>query len=311
MPNTVAVLGGGVAGLSAAHALAERGFQVHVYERKPVLGGKARSIPVANSGGNGRLPLPGEHGFRFFPDFYKHVTGTMRRTPAADARRFAGVPDGTLHPVWRSAGGVDFLWQPPMDGCDELRGAPAGRIRKRRLAGFHRGDEEAEESSTLTVGGTQLQLLYRFISPDGIFDSPTVGSNQRRVDRPADPVPSEAGGGIPCRNQAHQNPDRRHAGDRRECGELNDHRGFLCRGPAGGGDGHLKDEPLVSGHAIYLDSPWALTAISQRQFWTSVDSRYGDGTVGGILSVDISDWDAPSVVFGKPARECDPAGGST
>ena len=67
----------------------------------------------------------------------------------------------------------------------------------------------------------------------------------------------------------------------------------------------------MSGHAIYLDSPWALTAISQRQFWTSVDSRYGDGTVGGILSVDISGWDAPSVVFGKPARECDPAGGST
>jgi hypothetical protein len=30
------VFGGGVAGLSAAHELAERGFQVHVYERKPV-----------------------------------------------------------------------------------------------------------------------------------------------------------------------------------------------------------------------------------------------------------------------------------
>ncbi len=66
-----------------------------------------------------------------------------------------------------------------------------------------------------------------------------------------------------------------------------------------------KDVPLVNGHAIYLDSPWALTSISQRQFWTNVDlSQYGDGTVRGILSVDISDWDAPGVVFGKPAREC-------
>src|ERR1041384_1357660 len=81
MPQTVAVLGGGVAGLSAAHELAERGFQVRVYERKPVLGGKARSIPVPGSATGGRLPLPGEHGFRFFPGFYRHITDTMRRTP--------------------------------------------------------------------------------------------------------------------------------------------------------------------------------------------------------------------------------------
>jgi 15-cis-phytoene desaturase len=66
-----------------------------------------------------------------------------------------------------------------------------------------------------------------------------------------------------------------------------------------------KDEPLANGHVIYLDSPWALTSISQRQFWSNVDlSQYGDGTVRGILSVDISEWDAPGVVFGKPAREC-------
>jgi len=66
-----------------------------------------------------------------------------------------------------------------------------------------------------------------------------------------------------------------------------------------------RDEPLVNGHAIYLDSPWALTSISQRQFWANVDlSQYGDGTVRGILSVDISEWEAPGVVFGKPAREC-------
>lgn len=44
----VAVLGGGVAGLSAALELAERNFRVTVYERKE-LGGKARSIPVPQS----------------------------------------------------------------------------------------------------------------------------------------------------------------------------------------------------------------------------------------------------------------------
>src|SRR5262245_57313866 len=76
----VAVFGGGVAGLSAAHELAERGFEVTVYERLHEHGGKARSIPVpgvAEEGGG----LPGEHGFRFFPGFYKHVTDTMKRIP--------------------------------------------------------------------------------------------------------------------------------------------------------------------------------------------------------------------------------------
>jgi uncharacterized protein with NAD-binding domain and iron-sulfur cluster len=66
-----------------------------------------------------------------------------------------------------------------------------------------------------------------------------------------------------------------------------------------------RDEPLVNGHAIYLDSPWALTSISQRQFWTNVDlSQYGDGMIRGILSVDISEWQQPGVVYGKPAQEC-------
>jgi uncharacterized protein with NAD-binding domain and iron-sulfur cluster len=51
----------------------ERGFEVHVYEYRPVVGGKARSIFHEN--------LPGEHGFRFFPGFYRHVIDTMQRIP--------------------------------------------------------------------------------------------------------------------------------------------------------------------------------------------------------------------------------------
>src|SRR3954454_19989412 len=76
----VAVLGGGMAGLTAAHELAERGFQVTVYERN-ALGGKTRSIPVAHTAAGGRRELPGEHGFRFFPGFYHHVPDSMRRIP--------------------------------------------------------------------------------------------------------------------------------------------------------------------------------------------------------------------------------------
>ncbi|MEU7767600.1 FAD-dependent oxidoreductase [Nocardia sp. NPDC049190] len=79
----VAVLGGGVAGLTAAHELVERGFQVTIYERR-AWGGKARSIPVPGTGSQGRPDLTGEHGFRFFPGFYQHVPDTMRRIPFQD-----------------------------------------------------------------------------------------------------------------------------------------------------------------------------------------------------------------------------------
>ena len=105
MPTKVIVLGGGVAGMSAAHELIERGFDVVVLERRDIPGGKARSIPVIDDGagtsGHARADtgvksiqhrLPGEHGFRFFPGFYKHVIDTMRRTPSFDGRHGVGPP---------------------------------------------------------------------------------------------------------------------------------------------------------------------------------------------------------------------------
>ena len=223
MRQTVAVFGGGVAGLSVAHELAERGFQVQVYERKQALGGKARSIPVPNSGGNGRPPLPGEHGFRFFPGFYRHVIDTMRRTPYGDhgdvfdnlsiATRMLLARAGQTQIEWvaRRPNNLDdlraFLIElftpfgvPPEElsffvsrllmvatSCAERRLVEyeniawwdfiaAPRMSKAYQAYLGQGltrslvAMRAEESSTRTVGATQLQLLYSFISPDGVFD---------------------------------------------------------------------------------------------------------------------------------------------
>ena len=64
------------------------------------------------------------------------------------------------------------------------------------------------------------------------------------------------------------------------------------------------DVPITHGHTIYIDSPWALTSVSQRQFWPDIDfANYGDGCIRGILSVDISEWDAPGIC-GKTAKQC-------
>ena len=83
MNPKVIILGGGIAGLSAAHELIERNFDVEIYERREFYGGKAASYRVAPTptlgaaGGRGLRTkllsnedasgLPGEHGFRFVP----------------------------------------------------------------------------------------------------------------------------------------------------------------------------------------------------------------------------------------------------
>lgn len=78
--GTVAVFGGGVAGLTTAHELVERGFDVTIYERR-AWGGRARSTEVDGSAGPGRRPLPGEHGFRITNGYYQNLPDTMRRIP--------------------------------------------------------------------------------------------------------------------------------------------------------------------------------------------------------------------------------------
>ncbi len=63
---------------------------------------------------------------------------------------------------------------------------------------------------------------------------------------------------------------------------------------------------IVRGHMTFIDAPWALTALTQGQFWAHRDfpKDYGDGSAVDCLSVDISDWDTPGIVYRRPAKLC-------
>src|SRR5262249_46459694 len=44
------------------------------------------SVRVPDSGTGGRKDLPGEHGFRFFPRFYRNLPATMKEIPFGNSR---------------------------------------------------------------------------------------------------------------------------------------------------------------------------------------------------------------------------------
>lgn len=65
--KTVAIIGGGLAGLASAYELSQRGFTVTLLERSPQLGGKIASWPIQV----GDEMFMMEHGFHgFFPQYY-------------------------------------------------------------------------------------------------------------------------------------------------------------------------------------------------------------------------------------------------
>lgn len=84
--RSVLVFGGGIGALSAALELTQpdrsANFRVKVVAPTSGLGGKAVSkwVPGDPPDVHG---YPGEHGFRFFPSFYRHVVETMACIPSA------------------------------------------------------------------------------------------------------------------------------------------------------------------------------------------------------------------------------------
>jgi uncharacterized protein with NAD-binding domain and iron-sulfur cluster len=412
VPKTVMVLGGGIGGLSAAHELSERGFSVRVFELRDVPGGKARSVVVPSTAPRqnvgavhlGKLAaptrrdLPGEHGFRFFPRFYKHVVDTMERIPYRGSRSVAEnlvdttgtifarfgrrplklatttpstVPElftmvsdlgsllGPEHgiPPEEVAFFAERIWQ-ILTSCSERRLNEYEKIAWWDFIGAKQRSDayqkffgigltrslvaaQAKLASTRTIGDIYTQLAFNLAEPeisgDRVLNGPTndvwidpwltylrrqgveyhLNARVRSIemdggvvrgvmveqDRSVREVTADYYvAALPIEVMARIVTDQM---VRADPGLANifplSHNTEWMNGI----QFYLDDDaPIGRGHQIYLDSPWALTSVSQAQFWTDVDlSRFGDGNIRGVISVDISDWDTPGL-NGKPAREC-------
>lgn len=378
--------------MSAAHELCERGFSVSVFEKKSIFGGKARSLSVPGTHTGDRKDLPGEHGFRFFPAFYRHLPDTMQRIPyTANSSVADNLVNATRILVARAGlAPLDLVARLPQDRsdwivalrsmltgigvpdnevlyfvdrllvllttCPERRFAEYEQIAWWNFIGASQRSKEyqtllaegltrslvalrAEDGSTRTVGYILLQLLAGIITPTGfdrLLDGPTnevwlspwlAYLTNKNVTLQSDVtvkqflvapsgvtgVVAEQGG-----QQINITADYYIAAMPIEVmsGLVTPTMSSLAPSLAGlsalqtkwmnGIQFYLKtDLPLDHGHTLYADSPWALTSISQKQFWKNAPlSDYGDGSLGGILSVDISDWDDPGILYGKPARAC-------
>jgi 15-cis-phytoene desaturase len=392
MPSVI-VIGGGIGGLTAAHELVDRGFTVDVYEARSEWGGKARSQP-GGPGSGGRLPLPGEHGFRFYPRFYRHVIDQMKQVPSGSgtvadhlrptteaaialiddstwfrfSRKHLDTPYSLLEALQIFFQDLDFdshdvsVFTAKLlefaTSCDARRDDAYERMSwwefldadhysekfQLQLRGIPRMmvAMDSQRGSARTIGTITIQLLMDFAFA-GAHNDRTMGGPTTQMW--IDPwVAHLAGKGV------HFHAGERVLGLDVAGGQISavqlasgfataDH--YVLAVPLDVAIGMIspamatldpalarlaaeqpddlvswmvgiqyylyEDVPLVRGHLFFPDSPWALTAISQPQFWRDLGlfrRLYGDGSVGGVLSVDISEWDEPGMFVTKPAKQC-------
>ncbi|MEZ5680875.1 MAG: NAD(P)-binding protein [Erythrobacter sp.] len=407
--HSVAIIGGGVAGMSAAHELMRRNgepveYDITVYDANARrCGGKARSIPVPNSGTDGREDLPGEHGFRFFPGFYRHLPDTMTHIPYGDPARKGNVfknlmvadrleiPRHNKPPLVISArfpktlGDLvtDFkavfldhtgltsemieffaerIWQ-ILTSCHERRLHEYEKITWKAFLEperFHDNREYIELlinglsrsllandpsiASLRTTGDTNVQLILGMVDPGHPTDRLLNGPTSKVW---LDPWLDYLRGHGVTYQLGHKAKEITFAGGQVESVMIESAAGseriaadyyifalpvermaeLLAASPTGKGlvpafanidelSGNVRwmngvqfflyeDIPITHGHLLFADSPWAITGISEAQFWKQEHlENAGDGTVRGVLSFCISDWDRRGRFNGKKANDC-------
>ncbi|MFJ8801972.1 FAD-dependent oxidoreductase [Streptomyces sp. NPDC102487] len=125
-PPTTAVVGGGIAGLAAATALAERGVRVTLYEREPTLGGRLAGWRVDLRDGTTATMSRGFHAF--FRQYY-NLRGLLRRTDPG-LHRLTGLAD---YPLRHSSGLQDSFQHvprtPPLSALGFAALSPTFRFR--------------------------------------------------------------------------------------------------------------------------------------------------------------------------------------
>ncbi|HSA76142.1 MAG TPA: FAD-dependent oxidoreductase [Nitrosarchaeum sp.] len=91
--KTVAIFGAGIAGLTVAHELSDKGFQVHLYEKSKDVGGFAKSKRVNIPSQEKTFPV--EHSWRGYAPFYFNAFDVMKNIPCAEG----SVYDNLTYPV--------------------------------------------------------------------------------------------------------------------------------------------------------------------------------------------------------------------
>jgi uncharacterized protein with NAD-binding domain and iron-sulfur cluster len=396
----VVIIGGGVAGLTAAHELKERGFSVVVYEREADLGGKARSFLVPEWAHENIVGLPAEHGFRFFPGFYRHLTGTLRRIPfspgkyvfdnlvdlstgvfAERDRPFFKFPTERPRSVRQLMRAVRQLFDDPSLGlsvgeasfavmkllnamtmCNERREAELDCI---TWWDYMRADAfsdayrtvvvngltqnfvamKAKQSSTKSVINILARLLNNLMTRGSTMDRVLNGPTSDVWITPWVHYLESERGGPPVKFHTNTQVDAlifnsresRVVGLKLQDDDVGDADAcYISAAPVEAMVAILKntpdilehdpslkllsrlnvnwmsgvmyyltkfDVPMSRGHVVCLNSNWALTSISQNQFWVRKIDQYGKPKIKGIISVIISDWFAPGNHSGCTAQQ--------
>ena len=163
----VVVVGGGIAGLTAALGLAERGIRVTLLEREDALGGRVRSWPVDLGGEPGRM----SRGFHAFFRQYYNLRAVLRRTDPT-LERLRPLDD---YPLVRAGGGADSFARIPRTPPINLA-AFVARSPSFDLAGLAKVDVEAalglldvDFPATYTAldGVSAAEVLDRLRFPEG------------------------------------------------------------------------------------------------------------------------------------------------